>query len=189
VFGPLVLALGFVAAAFRIARGKSSCSLHHRLGAVQWDLSTSFGSSLTVFAALLGSILTAGVLPDTSSVPRGTYAGLNLLFGVIVIVGPFLYCATMQTPDNSGDAEPQGFVISFLVTSVMTLWAVVGEFATIGAVFNEIRGGGSMPAAILWVLCVVLAASGGFLYYMAWHRIKTALERATGKELPRVTVF
>ena len=188
VFAPLVAALAFVGWCWR-AKPQGS-KLRDRLGPANWDFSASFGSTLTVFGSLLGTILSASVLPDTSSAPPGTYAALNLLFGVIVVVAPFIYTATQkpeQVHQDSTITEPQyqGYVRWFLIATVMTLWAVIGELATIGLVFNEIRAGGSMPAIVLWVLVVVLVASGGFLFLLAQRRIEAILteQSATDENL------
>lgn len=59
---------------------------------------------------------------------------------------------------------------------MFTLWAVVGELATIGVVFDEIRAGGSMPAAVVWVIVVVLVATGASLFLLALRRIREILE-------------
>jgi hypothetical protein len=150
-----------------------------------WDrptgcFSLSFASNLTVLGAILGTILTAGVLPDTSSVPAGNYAALNLMFGVLVILGPFVYIATQKAEKIRSDPaqdpgamapQYQGYVVGFFLGTVLTLWAVLGELATIGLVFNEIRRGHSIPAIVLWVLVFVLVCSAGLLFLLAYRRI------------------
>jgi hypothetical protein len=180
VFGPLAASLLLVGLHWYPRR--KQFDLHDRLGPANWDFSLSFASNLTVLAAILGTILTAGVLPDTSSAPAGTYAGLNLMFGVLVILGPFVYTATQKVEtihptQDPGTTAPQyqGYVYGFFLGTVLTLWAVLGELATTGLVFNEIRRGHSMPAIVLWVLVVVLAGGAGFLFLLAHRRITDVL--------------
>jgi hypothetical protein len=152
-----------------------------RLGPANWDFSASFASTLTVFGSLLGTILSANVLPANTLVPANTYTGLNLMFGVIVIVGPLIYTGTQTTVQvhrGSPVTEPQyqGTVWGFLIATALTLWAVIGELATIGLVLNEIRRGGSLPAVALWVMVALLAISAMFLLILAKQRISGILE-------------
>lgn len=182
VFGPLVAALVLVG--FHWYRRRTEFDLDDRLGPANWDFSLSFASNLTVLGAILGTILTAGVLPDTSG-RAGTYAALNLMFGVIVILGPFVYIATQKAEKIRSDPaqdpgatapEYQGYVLGFFLGTVLTLWAVLGELATIGLVFNEIRRGHSIPAVVLGVLVFVLVCSAGFLFLLAYRRINDVLK-------------
>jgi hypothetical protein len=178
VFVPLAAAIALVA--YSWATDDSGAGHNDRLGPANWDFSASFASTLTVFGSLLGTILSANVLPSTTLVPASTYTGLNLMFGVIVIVGPLIYTATQTTVQvhrGSPLAEPQyqGTVWGFLVATALTLWAVIGELATIGLVLNEIRRGGSLPAAALWVMVVLLAVSAVFLLVLAAQRITGVL--------------
>jgi len=181
VLGPLGASLLIVGLQWYPRR--KEIGLPDRLGPTNWDFSGSFASNLTVLAAILGTILAASVLPNTSSAPSGTYAGLNLMFGVLVILGPFVYTATQKaetihpTQDPAATApQYQGYVYGFFLGTVLTLWAVLGELATIGLVFNEIRRGHSMPAVVLWVLVVVLVGSAGFLFLLAHRRITDVLK-------------
>jgi hypothetical protein len=190
VFAPLMAAVVFVVLMW-LADG-SDAALRGRLGPANWDFSASFGSSLTVFGSLLGTILSASLLPSTTLVSASTYAGLNLVFGVIVVVGPLIYTATqtaVQVHRGSPIAEPQyqGTVWGFLVATALTLWAVLGELATIGLILNEIRRGGSMPAPVLGVMVALLAIGGIFLFVLAARRVAAILadQQAHGKTRPQ----
>jgi len=127
------------------------------MGPANWDFSKSWASNITVIGALLGTIISAGVLPAQTSLPKATYAGLNLFFGALILVAPFVYTATQKEvrPDNqAAPQEPryEGRVCWFVVASGLTLGAVLGELATIFLLFNEIQTGGSMPRAAIWFL-------------------------------------
>lgn len=190
VFAPLAAAIALVA--YGWVTDDSGAHHSDRLGPANWDFSASFASTLTVFGSLLGTILSANVLPSTTLVPASTYTGLNLMFGVIVIVGPLIYTATQTTVEvhrGSPLAEPQyqGTVWGFLVATALTLWAVIGELATIGLVLNEIRRAGSLPAVALWVMVVLLAISAVFLLVLAKQRISGVLSSQQAHKSGRET--
>ncbi|MBV9838459.1 MAG: hypothetical protein JO156_10075 [Solirubrobacterales bacterium] len=179
VFAPL--AAGFALVGVSWLRDGSGTSRSDRLGPPNWNFAASFASTLTVFGSLLGTILSANVLPNGTLVPASTYTGLNLMFGVIVIVGPLIYTATQTTVQvhrGSPVAEPQyqGTVWGFLVATALTLWAVIGELITIGLVLNEIRRGGSLPAVALGVMATLLAISAVSLLILADRRIAAILD-------------
>lgn len=182
VFGPLALALVVILGRWLTIDGRPG--LTRRLGPVDWDFSKSWASNVTVIGALLGTILSAGVLPEVTTTPKATYAGLNLLFAVVIVVAPFLYRATQSVVavhQTTAETEPQyqGYVWSFLVSSALTLWAVVGELATIGLLFDEIRTGRSMPSAAVWTMGALLAISGVLLLRMAARRLGDVLNDQT----------
>ena len=162
--------------------------LTQRIGPVDWDFSASWASNITVFSALLGTILTAGVLPDeTSSARVATYAGLNLLFGVGVLVGPFLYTAlrgAVQVNKRSKTKEPQyqGWVSSFLLATIIVLWATAGEFFTMWQLFGEIRTEGSLPEAGFIAFRVLILAAATALVFLVWMRGRAILKSSTGEE-------
>jgi hypothetical protein len=179
LFGSLVLAAGLVFARWQW-RGVT-CELGTRLGPVDWDFSKSWGSTLTVVGALLGTIIAAGVLPDEPVVPKATYAGLNLFFGALIVVAPFIYTATQRAKEVHRTKtvkvpQFQGYVWSFLLATSLTLWAVLGELGTMFAVLEEIRVGQTMPGLAIWVFGALMALSGVVLLVLAWTRIKTILK-------------
>ncbi len=178
LFLPLALALALVLA--RWFSTKYPCGLGGRLGPANWDFSKSWGSNLTVVGALLGTIIATSVLPDTTSAAKGTYAALNLFFGALIVIAPFIYTATQRAEPfhkTKTVKEPQfqGYVWSFLLATVITLWAVLGEIGATFAVFNEIRVGHTMPGASLVVFAVLLGISGGLMLVMSWRRIKQTI--------------
>ncbi len=152
-----------------------------RIGPVDWDFSKSFASNLTVFSAVLGTILSAGVLPkDLSSDRTTTYAALNLLFGIGVIAGPFLYtaCQRQVLVNRRGSAkEPQyqGYVWSFLIASGVTVWATAGEFATMGILFGDIRSGGSLPGIGVGAFEAIIVIAAIALFVLVGSRSRAIL--------------
>jgi VIT1/CCC1 family predicted Fe2+/Mn2+ transporter len=181
LFASLGAALALVAIRWLVGEYPRKATLAGRIGPANWDFTKSWGSTLAAVGALLGTIVAAGVLPDTSSVPKTTYAGLNFFFGALILIAPFIYTAT-QTAAPVDRAKPlpepqfQGYVWSFLLATAITLWAVLGEFGTILAVFNEVRVGQTMPQVTIWILGAVLTLSAGLLLAMSWRRIKAIVE-------------
>jgi hypothetical protein len=158
-----------------------SVQLRGRIGPANWDFTKSWASNLTVVGALLGTILSAGVLPDTTSVPKATYAGLSLFFGALIVIAPFIYTSTQGT--NSVDkAEPapepqfQGYVWFFLLATTITIWAVLGELGTMFAIFDEIRVGETMPGIAVGILGALLGSCGLLLLAMSWKRVRAITE-------------
>jgi hypothetical protein len=122
------------------------------LGPVNYDFNESWASTLTEVGAILGTILaTSDVLPK-EGFDKATFAGLNLLFGALLLIAPFLFKTLskrkiVQVDDGTGtgatrDAiQYQGYVVSFLVATAIILWAVVGELFTMGLLLGELLTG------------------------------------------------
>jgi hypothetical protein len=183
IFLPLVgglLLITFRWGTFHAANRR--CRLRDRVGPANWDFSKSWGSNLTVIGALLGTILSAGALPDETATAKETYAGLNLLFGVLIVVAPLLYTAT-QTPNvvhrTKTLKEPQyeGYVLSFLIASAVTLWATIGELTTVVLLFREIQTGRSLPDAAVALMAVLAVVAGALLVYYAYRTLGWILGR------------
>jgi hypothetical protein len=187
LFASLAVSLLLVVARWLVGKYPRAAGLKGRIGPANWDFTKSWGSNLTALGALLGTIIAAGVLPDQTAVPKTTYAGLNLFFGALILIGPLVYTATQTSAAADPAKSPQepqlqGYVWSFLLASAITLWAMLGELGTILAVFNEIRVGETMPQAIVWVLGVLLVISAGLLLAMSWRRIRAIVEFQTSRK-------
>ena len=179
IFGPAVGAGVFVTARWLLPT-PGPCTLTSRLGPADWSFSTSWASNITVVGALLGTILSAGVLPDATKVSKATYAGLNLFFGVLILVAPLLYTATQNAVevhrrDPEKETQYQGYVFAFLAASAITLWAVVGELVTVLLLFREIRVGNSIPEPAIWVMGAIIVLACLLLARYAWTTIDTVI--------------
>ncbi len=176
VFGALAAAVVLVGVR-AVALGMLS-RLSQAMGPVNWNFSQSWASSFTVIGAILGSILSAkGVVPDhTRFLPASTYPALNLLFGLLVVIGPFIYRATSSsvkttTAQATTDVQYQGSAAGFIVATGLTVWGVVGELATVFLLFGEIHSAGSTSDAILVpFLAVIGIADLAFAIYV-WRAI------------------
>jgi hypothetical protein len=181
LFGSLAVAIALMVVRWLVGEFPRKATLGGRIGPANWEFTKSWGSNLTVVGALLGTILLASVLPEESVVPKVTYAGLNLFFGILIVIAPFIYTATQSAAaydDSQAGKEPQlqGYVWSFLLATAITVWAVLGEIGTMFAIFDEIRVGQTMPDAAIAVLALVLALSAVLLLVMSWKRVKAIVE-------------
>jgi hypothetical protein len=134
--------------------------LGHLMGPANWDFSKSWASTITVAGALLGTIFAAGVLPEnTHWLPKEAYAGLNVLFGMLVLAAPIVYSALARlTGKAGGGQEPKahGRVVGFLFSAALTAWGVCGELATLFLLFAEIWRANTLPDAIVYAAWFVL---------------------------------
>jgi hypothetical protein len=67
--------------------GAIRAALKTAIGDASWDFSKSWASNITVVGAILGTVLSAKILPTPTAVvdsPNG-YTALSLLFGALVV--------------------------------------------------------------------------------------------------------
>jgi hypothetical protein len=177
IFGSLVVSLMLVVVRTLSMLKRDGRLLRRRMGPANWDYSASWASSTTLLGGILGTILAqSDVLPPkTHYLPEAAYGGLNVFFAMVIVLAPFLYTAlsTVEHPHSTtGKREPQyqGFVWCFLVTTALTLWAVLGELLTVAALLSEIAGGAlPVPGVLLFALMVVLSVT--LLCIYVWRRI------------------
>jgi hypothetical protein len=193
VFISLAVAGLFVAIRWLVPWETTRVDLLKRMGSPGWDFTSSWASNFTVVGAVLGTILGAGVLPDqTHLFPKGSYSALNLLFGVVTVLAPIAYLAS-QARDPAAN-ELRGYVWSFLVTTVITLWAVLGELATIAFLLYEIRSAGSLPTSVTYFFAGVMLAAAILMLIYVWRGIPDTIRsqakvRSAGAPLPRWSIF
>jgi hypothetical protein len=166
---------GALVAAFLVVR-RCWVRIPHRwavllrlMGPVGWDFSTSWASNITVVGAVLGTVLSASVLPhETHYISKDGYTILNLLFGIIVVAAPFVFSATRIAKVTPG-AVPKfkGLVLGFLAACLFTLWGVLGELATVGLIFREIQLAGSFPSSVVYLLYGLLVIAIVLTYFYA----------------------
>jgi len=154
----LVASVALVACGW-LASGQPRSELTHRVpGPVGWDFSTSWASNFTVVGAILGTTLSAQILPSTTVVlpSPNDYTSLSLLFAVLVVVAPFVYSGLLLTSDASGT---QGQCWELLVACSLTLWGVIGELGTVGLVFYEAQHAHELAQGAVVPLWIVLGAA------------------------------
>jgi hypothetical protein len=163
--GALLLAIILTILAYwRIRVDKNIASLHlkrsvltHSMGKPEWDLSKSWATSLTALGALLGTVISGGLSKNM------TNAGLNLFFGVLVLIAPILYTTTARYIEiGTGDEkrhESQGFVGIFLLTNLIIVWAVLGELITVLIILYNVATTTILTSPIKYIFLIFLVAA------------------------------
>jgi hypothetical protein len=157
------------------------------MGEVNWSFSNSWASSLTAGGAFLGTILAASVIP-AGAVPfsPGALAGLNLLFGFIIVLAPLTFSASSRiNRPATGDAGPDyvGYVSLFLVAVGLTIWATLGELATIAILLDELQSG-TLSSALAWLFLALLLISVAGTGCYAWGTIEATIDYANPLVIP-----
>jgi hypothetical protein len=180
VWGSLLVALMIVVARWSTIR--QGRKLNDRLGAVNWSFTDSWATTLTALGALLGTILsTTGILPEsTKLLSNAALGGLNLVFGLMVLVAPLVFSAfSHDTANNYDEPSYQGTVWSFLIACIITIWAVVGELATIMVLLQELAVG-TLSVSLSWLFVVLLLIAEVLLVVYAWSTMRgTIVHRET----------
>jgi len=130
-----------------------------------FEFKTGWAANLTTTGAILGTFLSAGVLPnDTVFISKEQYISLNVLFGLMLLIAGVVHNAF-----QSGR--------SFLWAYALTLGAGVGELITALLILEEIGFQHSMPTLIVRGVQIVLVAAAYFVTTVASSdavkRIKT----------------
>lgn len=177
------LAIAFVLVLTRWATLTDGPGLSASLGEVNWSFNDSWATTLTALGALLGTILsTTGVLP-ASPRPLSTAAlgGLNLLFGLLVLLAPLLFSSFARARGSKeGDEGPsyEGTVWAFLVSCVLTIWAVLGELVTIFVLLQELVAG-ALSESLSWLFLILTALGAVLLGIYSCGTIKATLSFRT----------
>jgi hypothetical protein len=145
-----------------------------KLGPPDWDFSASFASTIAGVGAVLGTILGAQVLPaNPHYLSTIAYTGLNLFFAVLVVVAPFVFAATRdKISQDAQGLHYEGFVWSFMIASAITVWAVIGELATLGVLFWELHHAGTLSGWAVWPIWVLIA---GTISLTAYYSVRTVI--------------
>lgn len=175
ILGSLILAgLGFVVTAIW-ACVRCSGRLTMAAPGPKWEFGGSWATNLTAVGATLGTVLGAATLPAVpSQIDKETLVRLNLGFGLLVVVAPFLFQA-VRAPNRKRAVDDDGLYgwnITLLAACSLTYAAVLGELATLALLFWELLRGGSYGVAV-----VVATGAAGAL--VAWYFIATVPFAAT----------
>lgn len=155
-----VTAILIVIISYLYLRRKHHYYLSELMGKGQWEFSKSWATNITI----LGSLFCTIIAQDTDDALK--YAGLSVFFGVLVVISPLVYNAVSQpyTKHNStGDEEIQYLspLWAFLVSAALTLWAVLGQLATVITLLTTVTLKSSLSYSVtsLLLVCMVLATA------------------------------
>ena len=112
------------------------------MGSSQWTFSSSTTTNLTIFGSLLGAALVSSCMPDyPHQMSKQSFIVLGLIFAVLAGLSPILYnfCCRPTGPNaaNPQNLDFEGWVWLFLLADGLTIWAVCGQLATLGLLFDE----------------------------------------------------
>jgi hypothetical protein len=178
---PLGLAVAYLVIAWLFGLRAKKPPLKLR-GVAELDFSKSFASTLTAVGALLGTIIAAGVLPEeTVNLSRGGFVGLNLTFGVAIVIaaavaGSFLSPRSIKNKDKKTEWKVEGYVWSFGLAALITLWAVLGELYTIFLLVGELGSEEGFSSLGVTMLRVVLIVGALALIPYTAIKVKVAVE-------------
>jgi hypothetical protein len=121
------------------------------------EFSSGFAAGLTLVGALLGTIVSAGVIPEhTEWLSKDSYVALNLIFTGVIAVAALVYTA-FQTEEGG---KVHGRVWAFMVAAALTTWAAFGELLTIWLLISDIDATTGLTHLGTDIIHTVLAASG-----------------------------
>lgn len=161
---PFFIALALVLSAAVSRPGK----LGHLLGGPDWSFTGSWASTITAIGGLLTLALGAGLLPEgTGENPDAAGArritdvdvvGLSLMFGVLLVVAPFLFLATTK---RFGANKYFGRVFGYWTSSLATLTAVFGQLIVLESlVIPMIRDANAIDRSLEIVLGITVIVAG-----------------------------
>ncbi|HEX6780628.1 MAG TPA: hypothetical protein VF125_01220 [Solirubrobacterales bacterium] len=179
---PLVIAVVWLIIAWFLGHGNAG--LRDKLGGTaELDFSKSFASTLTAVGALLGTIIAAGVLPEeTVKLSRGGFVGLNLTFGVAIVIAAavaasFLSSEAVKNKEGKNEWKVEGYVWPFMLSALITLWAVFGELYAISLLIGELGSGEGFTSLGVTMLRVLLIGGGLALLPYTVIKIKVAVRK------------
>jgi uncharacterized membrane protein len=166
-----------------------------RMGPGVWDPKQSWASTVTAIGALLATVLSArpelpfkSVKPETVAAVeklkeeiagiRTEFLGMSIFFGALILIAPLIYNATrtkkkVDTKAGGKEDQYQGYVWSFMLTSLLTLWGADGQLMALFLLFGMLKM--SLATAFQGLLGLTLFP---LIPLYAWRSIKIAIQTA-----------
>lgn len=176
VIGALVSIVVLVVAIVVVASLKKKLSkLGNAAPGPKWSFE-SWATTLTALGAVLGTVLGGASLPAVPrEISKDTLIALNLLFGALVIVAPFVFQVIRKPSASSQDQEAGlwGYNWSLLLACAIACGAVLGELATLALISWELIGGGNWAWFAVGGLAL-LAVLGIYYFFITGWSLATA---------------
>ena len=132
VYGSFLVAV-ITAAACAKQKGLASTST---VGPPAWHLTESWGTNVAVFGVLFGTFFSTKIVPDPKLVLDPGYPLLSVLFALLALVAPIVFVAMSNVKQvkkaGAPEIQAQGTATGFYIAMVFTLWAALGQLATLG---------------------------------------------------------
>ena len=170
VIGAFVLALVLLIARYASLHRKSEAFAgrwNSPMGKTKWNFTTSWATTLTTIGALLATVV--------SALKTSQFTGPCLFFGLLVLVAPLAYLIPGRQEAGSADESPslQGYVLSFLIACLLTLWGVFGELVAIILLLNSQSE--SISLFLIRLFQVILGLAVAMICIYAWQTIRWTL--------------
>ena len=152
------------------------------MGAVEWDLTKSFGSAVGLFTAVITAVIGTGLLPGADTPSGVSLLGLSLIFAVLILLAPLTFAVSQRriiaasAAGETPEEEIVGYVASFLVTSALTIGAVAGQVFTSYLMLEELHDYGVLAIGIR-LLEFALIPAGLLLGAHFWRTMGWIVEK------------
>jgi hypothetical protein len=164
----------FVLIVLVLKRKGLASRLRNRAPGPKWKFD-SWATTLTTVGAVLATVLTGATFPSVpSQIDKDTLVQLNLLFGALVVVAPFVFQAIRnpKAPPADQEAGRFGFNVTLLLACCITFGATLGELSALSLLAWELIGGGGWAsAAVVGIGLIALLA--------LWYFVLTAYQLAS----------
>jgi hypothetical protein len=179
----IVFALLYGAVVAGLALTKRLPSLGKLAPGPKWSFE-SWATTLTAVGAILGTVIGDVTLPEVPRrVDKETLIELNLIFGVLLVVGPFVFQAVRARSASADDQEAglTGYTWALLLACSLTAAAVLGELATLGLMGTELTEK-DVWRTVIWVAAGLLCVLA-LLYFSrtSWELATTDWEEQARK--------
>jgi hypothetical protein len=139
----------------------------------EWGLdrwATSLAAITAIFATVIGTIT---LPPVPSQISKATLLQLNLFFGAVIIVGPFIFQAVRDPRANLAMRKRGlwGFSPVLLVSYAVTAGAVLGELASLALLMWEVVGGGTAGVLAIGAVVLLAALAGWYFIVIAFQQV------------------
>ncbi len=136
-----------------------------------FDFKTGLVIPSTAGAAIIGTLLTTTILPsDTFVMPKGQYATLNAVFGLVAVLAGIVY-------NNSR----KGWI--FVIGAGVALGAGVGEAIVILFLLKEMAFQGSLPASSAYIVQLALLVILFVITFLALKNVRSEINKP-GRSAP-----
>jgi hypothetical protein len=173
ILGSLLIALSALAGVYFRLGEKRSRLKNAAPSTPKWEFG-SWATTLTAIGAVFGAVLGASTFPSfPSEVSKDELVNLNIFFGVLVLIGPFVFATISSFP-----AKRTGTNWTMLIACLFTLWAVVGQLGAFGLLAWELLQGDFWAHVLVAALLVLLM--------LAWFYFLYTMSDQAGEENDRL---
>ena len=157
-----VLIIGVITAINLVRRG---VHLTRAMGVAHWSFDRSWGANVTLGSALLVAVLGLTLFPEQPRfMSKVSYSSLQVLFGALVATAPLVYNLIHRQVEVNENGNTRvvvhGYVIMFLVSGALVLWAALGQIATLWLLVGELEHGFAIDSTASRTLRLLLVFLG-----------------------------